>query len=129
MNEELKLKYEAVIDEKLDEVAGMDANTEEFGDAVRAISVLMDDVHKAEDLESQDLDRREKRTMENREAIQRKRESNRNLGLKIAGIVIPTGVQLGMFLKMLDFEKAGMVTTQVGRSLVSGIGKHLKIGI
>lgn len=97
----------------------------EYEVAGKMLLEMYDRVLKTEELEQKVADMNDSKVLEAEKLEQQKVESRRNTILRSVGV----GASVGLTLMMMNLEKFGTFTTQVGRNLLSGIVRNFKISM
>lgn len=96
-----------------------------FDDAKKAVLDIYDRLLKTEELEQKAAEMNDQKVLEAERLEQQKIDSKRNAIMKAVGM----GVSSAFTIAILNFEKFGTFTTQVGRGFLNGIIKNFKIGV
>ena len=107
-----KDSLEKEIETRLEGLKEMDVKSEEYGDAVGSLSKLMDRAIELEKLENERTDKQVSHREEKKDRFARH-------AIDIAGIAIPTAVTIWGFIKSIEFEKEGTITTIFGRGFAN----------
>lgn len=107
-------KLNVEIEDKLDELAKLDASTKEYSSAVDSVTKLMDRAIEIEKLESSET-QNEKQMKE-----ERKSRLVKNC-IDVGSFVLPLAVTIWGARASFKFEETGTITTSVGRKFMDKI--------
>ena len=104
-------KLNVEIEDKLDEISGLDPATKEYSTAVDSVTKLMDRAIEIERLEMSETQN------ENQMREDRKSRLVKNC-IDVGSIVLPLVVTVWGAKTSLKFEETGTITTSVGRKFI-----------
>ena len=111
--------------ERMEEFTDLKPSDPEYEAAGKIVLDMYDRLLKTEELEQKVADMNDGRVLEAEKLEQQKVENRRNTILRSIGV----GASVGLTFMMMNFEKFGTFTTQVGRNLISGIVRNFKINL
>ena len=141
--EHIKEQLYAEVESELETLSGLDVGSDEYKVAVEGLAKLIDRSIEIKKIELDDQAKKENRDFEREKyeaekqekALVRETETSMKLeqakndkkfkwieiGIAVAGIVIPTGIKVWGTLKTLKFEETGTVTTLSGKAHVNSL--------
>ena len=107
-------KLNVEIEDKLDEISGLDPATKEYSAAVDSVTKLMDRVIEIEKLEMSET--------QNEKQMEEDRKSRlvKNC-IDVGSVVLPLAVTIWGAKASFKFEETGTITTSVGRKFMDKI--------
>lgn len=109
--------------ERLNEFSDLKPSDPDYEAAGKMILEMYDRLLKTEELEQKVADMNDEKVLEAEKMEQQKIDNKRNLILRSVGV----GASVCLTIMMMNLEKVGSFTTQVGRNLLSGIVRNFKI--